>query len=365
LWWWSRRAAFVSTWRAWWPVAAFAVVGFYFKEDTVMVLPALLVVQWIGASRTGTVPAPTRSLVVGTGILFAVLAGIRMAVLPEAAGATDLFMERSWQEALTNALYTPARALFVIRYQGDIMWWATAFVSMLVVAGGLGARHSGSVAARLWILGGCLGAAFSLPLLFALDMTTMRAHLVTLSAALVWAGGVAALWDAATPRRLQSAVVVVVMLGALRLGFISQRQLEERFGPCGWETGNFDRDVSAWPEYVIPADTKTWLARKAPICEAEEAPYLWDEMDAIRWRTGDGVVALVSARLAHARIDISAGTGEAWLMGPHGVIAHLPDGEGGSVNVDLLPSWRSWLRDAHRINLRGSAQRTLTVTAVR
>lgn len=364
-WWWAARGASV-TWRAWWPIAACAVVGFYVKEDTVMVLPALLVTQWIVARSSGARPAPTAALWAGSAGLLAVLALVRMVVLPEAAGSTDLFFERPLREALLNAAYTPARALFVIRYQGEIMWWATAFVTLLVVAGGVAAaRQPSSIAGRLWILGACLGAAFSAPLLFAIDMTTMRAHLVTLAASLVWTGGVAALWQWATLRHVRVLVGAVVVLGALRLGFIVQRQLDERFGPCGWETGNFDRDVSAWPDNVIPADTKAWLARKTAVCEDERTPYLWDEVDAIRWRTEDGIVALVSTRLTRARLEISPGSGDAWLMGPQGVIAHLPDGTGGSITIALPTSWRSWLRDSHRLMLRTTSPRDLTITPIR
>lgn len=365
LWWWAARGASV-TWRAWWPIAACAVVGFYLKEDTVMVLPALLVTQWIIARTSGSRPAPTPWLWAGVCGLFVVLAVIRIAVLPEAAGSTDLFFERPLREVWLNAAYTPARALFVIRYQGEIMWWATSYVSLLVVAGGVAAtRQPTSTAGRLWMLGACLGAAFSAPLLLAMDMTTMRAHLVTLSAAFVWAGGMAAVWQWAAPRRMRVLVGAVVVIGALRLGYIVDRQLDERFGPCGWETGNFDRDVSAWPEYVIPEDTKAWLARKAAVCEDERTPYLWDEVDAIRWQTEDGIVALVSSRLSRARLEISSGSGDAWLMGPQGLIAHLPDGAGGSITVDLPPSWRSWLRDAHRLTLRTTSPRNLTIAPIR
>ncbi len=364
---WVMRRASVR-WRAWWPVAACAVVGFFYKEDTIMVLPALAVLQAVRARVWRDVPPPSRALVVGIGGILLALVLIRLMLFPYAE-ALDLVLAEEdieWTGRVELAVYPALRALLMIRYNGELMVTATAFTAMLLVAGTWTAlRRPQSPAGWLWTQGAVLTAVLSLPLIVAPDFTTMRAHLLVLPGSLMWVAGGVATWDmVARSRARQIATAAVLAVGVVLVASVTWMQMLHRYGPCGFDAEQFSTMTETWPEEVIQADTKQWLARRRQACAEGRTPALWEEMDYVRWRTKDGRTVLVTDRAAHVsvRVHASGGSGNVSVQLEGQEIARGRVRFDMAVEIPLSRTWRSWLRSAHRIDVVADVPVTLTVT---
>ncbi len=364
---WVMRRASVR-WRAWWPVAACAVAGFLYKEDTIMVLPALAALQAVRARVWRDVPPPSRALVLGIGGILLALVLTRLALFPYAE-ALDLVLadeDFEWTGRVELALYPAVRALLMIRYDGDLMVTATVFTAMLLIAGTLAAlRRPQTTAGWLWTQGAILTAAFSLPLVVAPDFTTMRAHLLVLPASLMWVAGGMAIWDlVAHGRAGQIATGAVLAVGVVLVASVTWMQMLHRYGPCGFEVEQFSSMTETWPEEVIQADTKRWLAKRRQACADGRTPALWEEMDYVRWRTKDGRTVLVTSRAAHVsvRVHASGGSGNASVQLEGQEIARGRVRFDMTVEIPLSRTWQSWLRAAHRIDVVADVPVTLTVT---
>jgi hypothetical protein len=364
--WVARRAS--VRWRAWWPLAACAVAGFLYKEDTIMILPALAALQAVRARVWRDVPPPSRALVVGIGGILLALVLVRLVLFPYAE-ALDLVVadeDPDWINRAALALYPALRALLMIRYNGELMLTATAFTAMLLVAGTWAAlRRPQTTPAWLWTQGAVLTAAFSLPLIVAPDFTTMRAHLLVLPGSLIWVAGGLVIWDVvARSRARQVATASVLAVGVVLVASGTWMQMRHRYGPCGFDADQFSSMTETWPEEVIQADTKRWLAKRRQACAEGRTPALWEEMDYVRWRTKDGRTVLVTDRAAHVsvRVHASGGSGNASLQLEGREIARGRVKSDMTVEIPLSRTWRSWLRSAHRIDVVADVPVTLTVT---
>jgi len=354
-------------WRAWWPVAACAVAGFLFKEDTIMILPALAVLQVVRARVWRDVPPPSRALWVGIGGILLALVLVRLSLFPYAE-ALDLLMaeeEWEWTGRAELALYPAVRALLMIRYNGELMVMATALTALLLIAGTWAAlRRPQTTAGWLWTQGATLTAACSLPLVVAPDFTTMRAHLLVLPGSLMWVAGGVALWDLVGHRRAgQIAAAATLAGGFVVMASVTWMQMVHRYGPCGFAVEQFSSMTETWPEEVIQADTKRWLARRRQGCAEGRTPALWKEMDFIRWRVRDGRTMLVTDRATHVSVTVhaSGGSGNASVQLEGREVTRGRVASVLQVEIPLKRTWRSWLRVAHRIDVVADVPVTLTV----
>lgn len=362
---WVVRRESVSL-RAWWPMAACAVAGFFYKEDTIMVLPAIGLLQAWRARVWRDVPPPSARLWLGMGGILLALALLRLTLFPHGEALDRVLSEESdWVARMELMLYPAVRALLLIRYDGEVVMWLTTLAAILLMAGTWAAwRRRQSHAAWLWTQGVVLTTLFTVPLIVALDFTTMRAHLLVLPGALMWIAGGAALWDMVGRRRVGQVIVVLVLAsGVVGATSVTWMQMVHRFGACGFDVQQFSSMNEAAPDYAIQADAKRWLSLRRQVCAEGRVPRLWEEMDAIRWRTPYGRTALIAARITHVhvRVHASGGSGNASIRLEGREIARGRVASDLLVEVPLTTSWRSWLRAAHRIDVVADVPVTLTL----
>lgn len=343
--------------RAWWPIFALTIIGVFIKEDTVMVLPAVLILQWCRARFVRDVPTVHRSLWVAAGATVLALALQRLLMFPH----FDVFGSgepRTWLTIATIALYGPLRSSTAMFQGGTIAIGATAFVLLLHAFGARHARRDpASPTGWLWIQGAVLLVCFSLPIMFVFDAKSTRLHLVVLAAALMWSASALALraWLAPMRRAWRVVGIVTLVAGATHLAILQHTTLVTRFAPCGEEDLWFDHDTRAWP--VVTADITRWLALKAADCSAGHYQPLDTRMDVLRWPQDDGAVLLVNRAARSIAFSIGRTSTDGATTTAHVIVdgvtheVPLPPDARTIVRYFLTDSWPVRVRAAHRIDI--------------
>ena len=369
---WQRRRS--GSARGWWPVFALLVVGFYVKEDNLMLLPAVLIAQTVRARIAGDVPAPSRALW-GAALLLAMgLLGFRAWLFPHFT--YPRFELAAWLSAtpeVRNLIHGPYHTLFVIP-GGWASHAATVVLSSFSVLGLIAvARAPRAPAASVWMLGASVLLSVDLPLVVTSGPT--RDHLVVLAAVLILSASASLLvpWAQRVLGRRASwsllPVCAIVLASATQM-FIGQ------YVPCS----GGDREATAvtlsWTE--VPSDLRRYLAGRELMCAAGTARPPVEALGAVMWRVGpwltdaatgaslrwttDHAVALVR-RDAHV-VTISVRHPEATAAAP---VVVLIDGDIDSpVRVELRsPEWHvvrpslvvglwSRVRSSYRIDVQVS-----------
>ena len=242
---------------------------------------------------------------------------------------------------------------------GLVLPGATAFVVLTQVAGLMQAiRRPTSRGAWLWMSGGVLLVAFSLPLALASDLRATRLHLAVAAAAVMLGGGLTSLMSLARPRGRHAVVVAaLVIVAGLAAQIAAQRNLfATRFEPCSDSTVWFDQFLPTWP--AISDDVRAWIPTKIAACASGEALFINDSIGTVRWATNTGLA-----------VDATSATLQ--LTGPHDRLCPSM----ASLNVDgatraidtcaptlevaLTPTWRTWMRQAHRLDITPDASHAM------
>lgn len=356
-----RRVRHAINARTWWPIFALAVVAFYIREDAFMVLPAVVALQWVRARVWHDVPPPSRRLIATVAVTALLLAVIRFSLVPVMWIAQD-GLSAAQEHGVRVALYAPVRTAAAMFEGGVLLPGATAFILLIQITGLVQCiRRPTTAGAWMWMMGAILLAAFSVPLVFAADPRTSRLHLALLSAAMMLAGGLIGLLTAAAERgRLtHAAALVLIVVGLTGQAIDQQRVFGARFAACSDGTLMFDEFLSTWPD--ITDDVRLWVPHKIAACAEGRALFADSALDAVRWETSDGPVTLIAAdatsatlRLAHpagpdsrscpsmATLDVNGST--------RAIDTCVP-----ALELTLTPTWRTWLRHAHRVDIRPDA----------
>jgi len=355
----------------WLPIFLLTALGVFIKEDTAMILPALLALQWARARFVKDVPGLNTELVTASIVFAALLVALRLWMFPH----FDVFEpgpSRPWSRILAIAAYAPVRASMVVFLRGSLVVGATAFVLLTEACGGWTFwRRPASERGWLWIQGVILLACFSLPIGFVADFKTTRMHLVVFSSTMMLTAGISTILAWRPSRRwLAAAAMLVVVAGIGDRARLQHTELVERFTPCGEEDLWFDQDVRAWP--IVTDDLKRWIDLKARACSEGRYQPLEFAMDQLHWSRGDDHVLLVhrdaqsiSLDLQAAPLDADSETVRVTIDGVTRTLQLHADTRT-TVTYRLSKSWRARWRAAHRIDIdvdAGSAP--ITLSAVR
>lgn len=355
---------------AWWTIFALAIVGLLVKEDTVMILPAALALQWCRARIMKDVPTVTRGLFIALLLVTVALALARAAVFPH-FDTFDMADDRTWRTIATVVFYGPLRTGAVMFLGGTLAVGATVFVLALQAsAARMAWRQPASREGWLWLQGLVLLACFSVPVAFAFDIKSTRQHLTVLAASLMMTAGAATILSWRPARRWMSAAVAAfVLIGAVNLASMQRTALMSRFPPCSEEVLWFDQDTRAWP--VLNDDLKRWFDMKQSACANGRDVPITDAMDVIQWPVDNGQVLLVNRHATSVSFVLHSGAAK----GATRMVRLTVDGArrdirvepGVPANVDLPlhDGWRVRARAGHRIDIQPAGDDTLRVTDIR
>jgi hypothetical protein len=236
--------------RAWWPIAALGTAGVLIKEDTVMLVPLVLVAQAMRAWIVGDVPRPSRALLGSAAAVLACLLVWRYIALGEIGG---LHERLSAEEIARNVLRGPFRTMIEFRgwffENGRAYIWASVASVIVMGAGTLWMIARRDAAFRfLWALGAATVICFALPLATMSNM--WRYHLITVGAVLMLTAACRVLPSVA------SALLLVLFC-------LASRATIAPFSPCGYGTLAADEELLDMP---LSSEFKGWLRDKAAAC---------------------------------------------------------------------------------------------------
>ncbi|MEZ5318885.1 MAG: hypothetical protein R2752_15905 [Vicinamibacterales bacterium] len=349
----------------WLLLAALQVLAFGIKEDTIMLLPALVVLTVLRARFVGDASRPRiPALLLVAGVLVALvllrqwaLGGLGGYRLPTAAQAWENFhlgldgvlrvvpVRRPWQAA------------------------ASAVSTGLLAAGALTALvRRPAHATWLFVAGLTIAVAFDLP--FALVTKAEQLHLVTLGAVIALTGAIEIVLtslQAPALRRLATATAAAGVLTFVPL----TRDFASDFQPCSAETLRTDGRVLDWGS--VPAGIREWLAGKPARCAAGEVPSLLDDVEVVAWTygpeldergevfrwTSDQATLLVARSATEVPLDVRATAASrerpvtvvAGQAGGAAATLTLESGDWTRITVALAPDWRLVLQGTTRIDL--------------
>lgn len=365
----------------WWPVWAVAAMGFYVKEDNLMLVPAVLLAQWMRSRTTGDVVVPSRRVVLSAVGVISVLLLIRAWTFPvftDPTLGTGPVSADTILTALRAYLSGPYHVLLKIQtpssimvgVPGELWWWPSLIVTTLSVGGAvMTLRAPRSPDNVLFQLGVCLVAVLGIPL--AVIEGPTRVHLVLFGGALTLAGGAVALAPLCRTR-LSQRVAGVVALATIGAMMIAGQRAGESYLPCEQHELDSVAFMAELPQ--VPDDLRQYLAERPARCATGTAqppvdaqgvlfwnmsPWEADETNApFRW-TSDHAVGLVvrgastltltvrhpeATEASPVVVDIVADAGQVTRV-------HLRTPEWQSTTISLGHNWRTWLRDSVRVDV--------------
>lgn len=247
---------------AWWPLAVLTVIAFWLKEDGLMIVPALLALQWLRQRMVGDAKPVTLRLTMAAVMVAAALIGLRLSIFPFAAAATrdlDAYHVHEWSSSVYHVMAALPGGVW-----GSV---AGAIVTVIAIAAIIVAlrAHSHVSGFRLTVTGLVLMVCFSAPLVFIGGPT--RSHLITLAAAIVMAG-VCEIVLAAADDTAWERIAYGVVAAALVFMSFGARVSNEAFLPCSAEVLDGDRHMAEWPG--LSDDLRRWLTEKYFACQSGE-----------------------------------------------------------------------------------------------
>lgn len=357
---------------AWWPIVPLIAAGFLIKEDTLMLIPALLTAQWARSRLVHDVPPPPPALWMSGVALGVALASWRWDALRQLGGFA---WPSSIEKAARNLLRGP---YYAMTGQGNA---STGFSLVELAAGTIAIAVIAITIARLprvrqWpaVVALILMAWCDAPLVLISSAT--RYYIVTMAGAIVLATVVAGLWSAASNpfRRIASGVVFGVLLIAAGT---RQQAMLDGFAVCGRLPAN----CRSWMLESIPKlppEARSYVADMPAGCRAA-VPRRLDDGDVLTWGLGGSVVdtmtglrareadthivALVRASATSATLAVRHPLASAAAPidvaidanGHEAARLHLTSDQWIETTITLPAGWRTWLRGMHRADVRVSA----------
>jgi hypothetical protein len=280
--WWTHVRTRTARW--WMPLIAFEIAALLVKEDGIMLIPAIVMLQVL--HRYLVEPdlrwPPSSFLVSAAGVGVALLA-VRHSALQGTGGYRLPNLETAWLNVRTGFegvfRLVPARR----PWQFQASWFVTLLPLAAVAAW---RRLSGPTRFGL-VAGIAIGALFNLPFIFVVKVQQL--HLVGMGAALLLTSASVAVVRLAASPAYRLACVVVLASGALVLAAVT-RDITRDFEPFGKIMLSTDDLVTGWA--AVPPELREYLAeKKQPGAASRLAANPADALNAVAfglhgWETG-------------------------------------------------------------------------------
>lgn len=359
---------------AWWPLGLLVTACFLVKEDGVMLIPALLGLQWARARLMGDVRPPSWRLIAAGAAFGAALIAWRSAALAELGG----FPLPDGPLAVARNLLRGPFYLFALHGETGFVQWTDGLVA-LAVAGltVLGIRALAATDRVGAATGAIVMAAYAAPL--ALVSAATRYYMVAIAGSWIIATGLVGLrrFAAAAPAtawRRWPASGLVILIAAV--GGMRQQDELMKFSPCA----RLERDCVPWVLEIptLPPAARAYVGETGRACPLGPRPGIGDRE--LTWGLGarvidpmhdaaDGgtvrevagpIVSLIPYNATAATIEIRHDaspeqpiTVDLTIDGRRETRT-LSSSDWSTFDVALSPTWRGWLRHAHRIDIQVS-----------
>jgi Dolichyl-phosphate-mannose-protein mannosyltransferase len=262
--------------RWWWCVIALQGLAFGFKEDTIVLLPAIFLLSALRGLFLRDVMRPPIEVVLAAIVLLVFLPYWRYVSLGRHLGGYGFpGPDQGW------ANY--ARGLDVFLQRPSKRAWQSfaGWYSLLVVAGGAAVAAVRRDGTGLYLIGcgALIAVVFDLP--FYLVAKAEQYHLLGLGVVIAIAGGADA-FHRAIDNRAGRAVLGFVALAPACAFLPITRNIAQDFAPCSANTLYTD-SLSDWA--AVPAEVRRWLAAKPQACKEHLTP-LPDALSIAVWAKG-------------------------------------------------------------------------------
>jgi hypothetical protein len=253
MWWVTHRTQGTAGWL---PLLGFQIGAFLVKEDGVMLLPCLVVLEILFARMIeGRRSIPPIPFLVGAVLTLGALIWLRTWALGGLGGYAHpdwARMQANFGEGLSRALlYQP----FDRAGKSFVGYTVITITAVGLLASWLrkDLRRAGFL-----ILGGfVIAAAFNVPFVFVTKREQL--YLLALGGTLAFSGGVAAIW-LLLQNRSGRLVFAILLLATLVVSGRVTRQMAADFEPYGPTTLAYDEIVQGWAS--VPPEIHEFLARK-------------------------------------------------------------------------------------------------------
>lgn len=350
----------------WLLLVPFVLVCFLVKEDGLMLIPALISLQWARAKLAGDVKAPGLPLIAAGALAGAALIAWRMLALRELGGFP---LPDSVEAVVRNLARGPIYAFTLHGNISPLTVFEMLLAVVVVIFVALGIALMPREKRFLPVAGLLLMFWYDLPL--SLISNVMRYYMLTIASAMVVVPVYLA-WASQPVYRWVTAVWLAMWLIASH-GMSRQQDVLTLFAPCQL----CEHSCVAWnldEISTLPPEARTYVADTARACaiDGDRRPHI-GETGTLTWglgatsidtATGDrakavdgAVVMLIRGDAATTRISVRHPEASA----SHPVRVEI-DADGGHVTRELVSSdWtaidvalrnglRSWMRGAHRVD---------------
>ncbi len=361
---WQRARSTGST-PLWLCVIALQVVAFGFKEDTIMLLPALLVASILRSLCFGDVRRPHPAIIVTAALVLLALTYGRYVALDRQLGGYGLPRFDRGRANLARAFDVFLQRPADRPWQGVAGWFSVGCATAAIAAA-LVRRYGPGL--YLMTAGAVIGLAFNLP--FYLVTKAEQYHLVGLGCVLLIAGAMDCLLAAGRSPAVQRSIAAGLAAGTLSFVPVTTDVVTD-FAPCSPITLATDEIVLGWD--VVPSEIRDWLRAKPAACAAGTAAALSESVRTITWAHGPEIDetgapaqwtsgrAVLLLPLASSRLDLTVRSPVASPGDPTTVVVegdctpytwHLTNTGWHSQTIRLRPTWLARLRGMTRLTLR-------------
>lgn len=353
----------------WLALTPFIVISFLIKEDGVMLIPALLTLQWVRARLVGDVAAPRVGMWAAGAAFGAALILVRSLALGEVGG----FPFPSTVEAVVHNLMRGPLYAFTRHGSLSALTTAEQGVALLMLA---------IVATGLWLLprerrflpsaGLIIMFWYDLPL--ALISNVMRYYMLTIASVMVVVPILVAVRVVARPERPAVRVVArllsVALVMLVAIGARQQREELALFAPCA----RLAMECRTWvlEEVPLPPEARAYVADTPAACAVPDRPRIGDT-GVITWGLGPTsietatgvrsnevngrVIMLVSEPRGHATVSVRHPRADAahpiraeFVVDGRRTTTTLTTPDWVTVDLPFASGVRAWLRGAHRVD---------------
>ncbi len=276
LWWhvWRRRG-----WRGWLPLLGVAVIAFLIKEDGVMLLPSIIVLEVLYArivEQRWAIPPP--AFLIGAVVLIAVLIWIRAWALHGLGGYTARPALDAMLQNYTQGLW---RALLYQPFDRPGKTFVGYAVIGITAAGLIASFFRDELrSARFLLIAGVIVAiAFDVPFVFVTKREQL--YLLAIGGTIAFAAGCAALWSISR-QRVWHAMLTVMLVVVLLMSARISRLMAADFAPYDPITLGSDELAAGWAS--VPIELREFLQRKRDLWQhRHQTVQLPEDLDVVTY----------------------------------------------------------------------------------